>query len=228
MRELADYFQRRPIHLAILIAHVSAIAILLIRRENIKPLRIFLLYLLISLATNLWTDILSSVRTNNIIYNNAWVLVSTLLTLKFFQEIFVEASIKKYILCGMCIYTCIFFMDFISSNPELPELHNHRFVLYSLPIRSFVVLLLCFAFYFELMKELHIVKLSSSAVFWIVCALFMYHAGCMFITVIFQSQYTWHSTSFYRKLSRIPLYFELISLIMISIGLMPTKKYLMG
>jgi len=228
MENLADYFQRRPIHLAILIANLSAIIILLIRRDNSKPLRIFLFYLLISFATNLLTDILSSVRVNNIIYNNAWVLLSTIFTMFFFREVFLDTHIKKYILFGVYAYTLIFLADFFGSNPELPNLHEHKFVLYSLPLRSFVILVLCLIFYFELMKELYIEKLTSSAIFWIVSALFLYHAGSMFITAIFQSQYRWHSTEFYRTISRIPLYFEFISLGVVSIGLLRSKKYLIG
>lgn len=195
------------------------------RKDNSKPLRVFFYYLFVSFIVNLFTDILSSQRINNILYNNMWVLISLLLTLTMFYYIFLDDRRKSIILLSCIGYTIVFFWDVIHVNNAILDIHKYKFVLYSMPLRSGLIITACLVFYHELMQELYIDNLSKSAIFWIVSALFLYHSGTLFCGVIFNHQLVWNSTPLYRSIARLPLYFELGMFIIISIGLIKSKKY---
>ena len=222
---LINYFNNRPIHLAILITNLIPIIILITRRDNSKPLRVFLYYLIVSFVVNLFTDILSSQRINNILYNNMWILTSLVLTMLMFYYIFLDEKRKSFIIISCLCYTLIFFWELIHFNKDFFDLHNHKFVLYSMPIRSGVIILMCLMFYYELIKELYIDNLLKSAIFWIVSGLFLYHSATLFCGVIFQHQHVWNSTPFYRSITRMPLYFEVVMFIIVSIGLIKSPRY---
>ena len=220
MRDLAIYLERRPIHFVVLLTVAIALYILSMRRDKSEPLRVFVYYLSTSLLINFITDYYSAHRWNNILYNNIWVLGSTLLLAAFFYNIFLDDKRKQFIVYIAGLYCMVFMVNFITINPSLDVLHDHKFVSWALPLRSLAVLLFCGMFYQELLSESYIKHIERSSVFWIVSLTMIYYCSCLFTTIVYSQEYTWTSKQQFRFIAEIPLYFEILIYIGIAAALL--------
>jgi len=226
MDKQIQYFQNYPLHFGVLISTIFPIIILLMRRDESKSLRIFFYYLIVKLIIDIITDIYSANRINNIAYNNLWLIVSFWIVSYYFYNVFFDLGYKKYIkYCGV-IFTIIFFIDLAICNLDSLTSSDIKFVLYASPIKCIIICSYCFLFLYELIEEVYLAELTRSSHFCIVCGLLAYNCSSMFTSALYNMYFTWDNHEALYFVCHIPYYFEIVLMIIVSIGFIRSKNTL--
>jgi|GEM_PF-5796236 len=224
MTNILKYFIVYPVYGINAAITILPLILLLTRKELSHPLRVFTVYLSFKFILDSIGLFMACQSMNTLLICNTWVLVSAILTGLFFQYIFLDKPRKMLVTILTISYVALFSVDLIWSNPIVNDLHNHKYVSFSLPLRSAFILFLCLLFYSELIQELYIKDLTRSAVFWIVSCLLVYHCSALFCTIVYQSEYVWEGKNFLKVVTDIPVAVESLTMILVAIGVMKEKK----
>ena len=224
MKLFIDYLIRYPIHAFALVSTIVPIIIMIVRKERRSPLRIFFYYMVTKLCFDVLTDIYSSQKINNLIYNNFWILISFVLTSLFFYNIFNVAKIKSAIVLMSISFGIFFCLDFYFSNTDIANLNNHKLVTFSAPLRCVIVVAMCYLYFRELIIDLYIDDLYYSKIFWIVSAIFIYHAGSALSSILLHTYYNWTYDHSLNLVLRVPYVMEIVMMVVVTFGLTREKK----
>lgn len=197
---------------------------ILTRKEPNKLLRVSLYYLVSRFIIDILAFHFAAYKYNNLLLGNLSVITSFLFISYIFYTIFIDDIRKSFILNAILVYSLLFIFDFIYCNQYLSDLHNHRYVSLTLPLKCGLVILYSLLYYHELIKEMYLEDLTRSYSFWLVSSLFVYHSVSLFCTSIYNSFYTWNFDRSFMPVIMVPYLFEVIMLIMIIIGLIRSKN----
>ncbi|TAE31111.1 MAG: hypothetical protein EAZ91_09035 [Cytophagales bacterium] len=180
-----------------------------IKKKSVA-LRFFGVYLWWTFFRNvvdIWT---SSEKSNNLLLFNFDLLVRfTLLGLMFYHT-FQYPYEKRAVLVMIIGFAMLFGVDFVLSNPNLSDLHNHRLNRYSFVVEGVLMLLLVLRFFLYLVRELPVANLSHYPFFWICCGLLIAHAGTIFLTPFLHYFNVWNNPYNFKTMVKIEHWVEII------------------
>ena len=157
-------------------------------------------------------------KINTVLYFNINVLLRyTLLSGMFYTKL--ESNIfKKYVAYSMLGFMFFCIGDFLYSNPELKTLHNHRALLYSTTLECLLMIFWILLYFYETIRSLKIPNLLLSPFFWICSGMLLFYSSYVFIAPVLHDVFKWNERLEIGFLLDIPSIFEIVSMILISIG----------
>ena len=157
------------------------------RRKWPKPFRIFSIFLLITVLVEVfviaWVKLglnekFGFNRNSHWIYG-VFITVRHLFLLYFFYKILNSPSIKKLIKQSVIPVVAFAIINYAFIQSPL------RLNSYTIIITNLITILLCLAFFYQILKNERIIALSKSTEVWIVSGTFLYYAVTLPLFIIF-------------------------------------------
>jgi hypothetical protein len=82
-----------------------------------------------------------------------------------------------------------------------------------------MVVVMCYLYFRELIIDLYIDDLSYSKIFWIVSAIFIYHAGSVLSSILLHTYYNWTYDHSLNLVLRVPYVMEIVMMVVVTFGL---------
>lgn len=160
--------------LPILFFSLSAmVSILLLFQRNIKSIRIFIPFLIVRVAAEIYGEYLNKLKIQNIWVNN---IIGMLSICFYLYVLFVFIDNKK--IKSVILFLSLFFVSAFTVSSvfflSLNEMHT-----YELSVGCLMVVAACIYFFYELLNYPNDVKLLSYPPFWIVTGVLFNFAGEM-------------------------------------------------
>jgi hypothetical protein len=118
----------------------------------------------------------------------------------------------------------IFSVDFLLSNPNLTNWHDHRLNRYSFVIEGVLMLGIVLRFFLYLVRELPVPNLMHYPIFWICCGLLIAHAGTIFLSPFVHYFNVWNNPYDFGILVKIEHGVEIIRNVMFMIAMLYAQR----
>jgi hypothetical protein len=172
-------------------------------------------------AINLYTA--SQVMNNLVVFNLDLIVRFTLLLLMFYHT-FQYPHEKRLVIILLVGFGLLFGVDFLLSNPDLSDWHNHRLNRYSFVVEGVLMLGLVLRFFLYLVRELPVPNLISYPIFWICCGLLIVYAGTVFLTPFLHYFNVWNNPYDFKILVKIEHGVEIIRNIAFAIAMFYVRR----
>ncbi len=190
------------------------------RRAYIDPsLRLLMGFLLFKFIMDLFMFHYAAFRINNLVFANALVVARYCLLSSMFYFKFESRSFKRYIFPSVLLFIAFTLWDIFHTNPSIIDLHQHRVVMYAMTVEALLMIFWTLLYFFEVIRSLKIPSLLTFPFFWICSGLLLYYSTLIFIAPTFYYFFRWNKLLDIGFLDRIPYIFEIVSVILFSIGI---------
>lgn len=195
--------------------------LIIYRKAYIDPsFRLLLFFLIFKLFIDLAMFHLAAERSNNLVLFNVGVLIRYILLSGMFYFKFEHQSIRRLILPGAFVFGLFTLWDIWQCNDDLTNLHLHRLVQYSATVESILMILLVLLYFYELIRSLKIPNLLTFPFFWVCAGLLLYYSSMVFIAPALHYAAQWDSIMKIGLLDRIPYIFDIVSILLFSMGIL--------
>lgn len=161
---------------------------------------------------------------NNLVVFNLDLIVRFTLLLLMFYHTFQYPHEKRLVIILLVGFGLLFGVDFLLSNPDLSDWHNHRLNRYSFVVEGVLMLGLVLRFFLYLVRELPVPNLIYYPIFWICCGLLIVHAGTVFLTPFLHYFNVWNNPYDFKILVKIEHGVEIIRNIAFAIAMFYVRR----
>ncbi len=158
------------------------------RRYLTNELKVLFLYLIASIITEILGNVFARVLhiPNHFILNTFAVLECILISF-IFQEVFINKNLKRVAFILIIIYTLVSIYLFIMPDGFF------KFNSIVNTISCLLIIIWVFAYFYQLLQTLQVIKLYTIPLFWISVGCLLYFSGTLFIflysdTILFQKE----------------------------------------
>lgn len=193
------------------------ITILLFSRGKEKPLLIFFYYLIAQLIFNLIGIHLASQTENTLWLCNLWYLISLIWLSCLFKAVFINEKERLAVSYISIVYTAVFILDVIYSNPILSDIHNHAYTCIIPTLYCFLVMGYCLYFFLETPEV-------DSILIWLIASLLFYNSISIVATAFYNFFMVWNDEMGLMTVIYVPYLAFLGSMMIFSFGLIKCRK----
>lgn len=192
-----------------------------------KAFHLLLILLSLDFFVGLSMFHLAAHRTNNIWVQNLYVLFRYSLTSGMFYYYYRSEKLKRLVLFSIVVFIPFSLLDIFLSNNNLSDLHNHLTGKYSQVVESILLIFWVLAYFYELIKYLNISNILGFPFFWVCAGIMIFYSGNIFYFPFLYYINRWENDLKLGFMEVIPYAFEIISLLLFSIGiwLIRSKQY---
>ncbi|GAA4406742.1 hypothetical protein GCM10023187_26590 [Nibrella viscosa] len=162
------------------------VGVLLLRRKYIRgvAMRLLALFVLLTAARNLITEILSASRTPNIIYYN-WFAILSYLNVAWLYYVLLKGKVRQFMIPVSCIL--LVGLSLLDSS-TLFDSRTTVFNAYAHPLNGFFIIVLVLVFFVQLLESLQVPNIKQYTFFWFSAGALLYYTGTLLLYLF--SRYT--------------------------------------
>jgi hypothetical protein len=220
MNSYLDFFYRHPLSSLAVFITLLPLGLALQRKASIdQPIRVLVAYLIIKLVIDLAMLHYVVLSRNNLIFYNLsipirYVLLSTVLFYYFQSKL-----LRTFLLASIPLFVLFSVWDMLSTNPDLSDTYNHQLVRYAATVESILMIVWLLAFFYQVTQPARKTDLPALPSFWISSGLLVYFSTYIFIAPLLHYVAQRESTVDLGVLYTAPYFFEIISMVLISLGI---------
>jgi hypothetical protein len=220
------YLERYPLSsLAVFIIAIPLALCMYRYRYLDKAFRLLFIFLILDFVVGLMMFHLAAYRTNNVWLLNGYVLFRYSLTSGMFYFYYQSVRLKQAVLASIVAFVCISLLDIYLSNENLTDWHNHLSGKYSQVIESILIIFWVLAYFYELIKHLNIQNIVGYPFFWVCAGVLIFYSTNVFYAPFMYYINRWENDLKLGFMEKIPYMFEIVSLILFSVGIWLTRSH---
>lgn len=210
-----NYFLKYPIPVVdVFITLLPVFFILRNRKSRIDNILLgLLLFKLVSGGLNIY---LSIHQINNLLVHNFSILITSLCVMGLFYNYEPLKDKRKFIDTLMFGFVIIYLYDTIYSN-TFEEYQEILYLKYSETVQSFIAILLCLVYFWDLLKTLRVPSLLDDSFFYVVSGILLLNCSYIFLSPLYHYICRWMTGSAGIE-DNMPDIFEILFYILISTG----------
>jgi hypothetical protein len=214
-----SYFHKQPIVCLSVVSTLFPLALILYKKAYSQPTFLILfIYLVVKFAVDNVMLYYALFKVNTVLYFNINVLIRYVLLSAMFYYNLETVRYRKAILYSILAFLVFWVVDFLYCNPELANLHHHRALLYSTTLECLLMIFWILLYFYETIRTLKIPNLLTAPFFWICSGFLLYYSSFVFIAPVLNSVFKWDKRLDIGFLLDIPSIFEIVCMILISVG----------